>query len=232
MALTQYELSRSFWDFAFENPDLVKPTHISIFFFAIEHCNRLGWKDKFGLPTSMVIEAIGINSYNTFRPHFDNLVKWGFIKVIESSKNQYSSNIVALSTGVSKSNKALDKALIKHSSKHLQSTCESIGSIDKPITINKEPIYTPEQTERFSFFNLWIMANAKRVSEMKEPFTIDQFIKLKEDFTNEQIQDYLTRMHNHSKLKNNISAYLTFRKWTAKDGVNKPASQPKKSVVI
>jgi len=148
MAVTQFELSRAFWDFTFENPEKVTPTHIAIFFFSVEHCNRLGWKDKFGLPTSMVLEAIGVKSYNTFKPCFNDLAEWGFIKVIEYSKNQYSSNIIALSIGVSKNNKALDKALAKHGTKHLQSTVQSTGSIDKQVTINKEQI-TIGEFERF-----------------------------------------------------------------------------------
>jgi hypothetical protein len=142
MALTQYDLSRSFWDFAFENPEKVKPTHIAIFFFAMEHCNRLGWKEKFGLPSSMVIEAIGLKSYNSYIKYLNDLAEWGAIKIIEYSKNQYSSNIISLSNALSKNVKALDKALVGHTSKHevkqLQSTSESKGSIDKPITI--EPI--------------------------------------------------------------------------------------------
>ena len=42
--LNVYDLSRNFWDFAFENPSKIKPTHCALYFFAIEHCNRLGWK--------------------------------------------------------------------------------------------------------------------------------------------------------------------------------------------
>jgi hypothetical protein len=136
MPLTQYELSRSYWDFAFENPEKVTPSHAAMFFFAIEHCNRLGWKDKFGLPTSMVLEAIGMKSYNSYKKYFDDLVLWGFIKVYEYSKNQYSSNIIALSSALSKNDKALVKAIVKHASKQSEST----GSIDKPITNNLKPI--------------------------------------------------------------------------------------------
>lgn len=136
--MTGYDLSRSFWDFAFENPDKVKPTHISIYFFAIEHCNRFGWKEKFKLPASMVLEAIGIKSYSVYKKAFDELADWGFIQVIEYSKNQYSANIIALKENSKASNKALDKALIKHASKHSESTLESTVSVIKQITINQE----------------------------------------------------------------------------------------------
>jgi hypothetical protein len=135
--MTMYELSRGFWDFAFENPEKIKPVHISIYFFSVEHCNRLGWKKKFGLPASMVIEAIGVKSYSVYKKAFDELVSFGFIEVVEYSKNQYSSNIIALKDSYKANCKALDKALTKHVSKHPQSTCESTDSIIKQLN-NKQ----------------------------------------------------------------------------------------------
>lgn len=32
-----FALSRYFWDFSFENTGKIKPIHVSIYFFAIEH---------------------------------------------------------------------------------------------------------------------------------------------------------------------------------------------------
>ena len=57
-----FKLTRDFWDFAFENPEKIKPNHCALFLFIVEHCNRLGWKEKFGLPTTMTKDAIGIRS--------------------------------------------------------------------------------------------------------------------------------------------------------------------------
>ncbi len=128
-----YDLMRTFWDWSFENPEKIKPNHSAVYFFVIEHCNRLGWKDKFGLPTTMVMEAVGIKSYNTYKKTLDDLVEWGFIMMIERSKNQYSSNIVALSNFDKAHNKALDKALMRHTTKQSESTQQSIDSIDKQI---------------------------------------------------------------------------------------------------
>ena len=138
--MTGYDLSRKWFDFCFENPEKIKPNHTSMYFFAIEHCNRLGWKIKFGFPTTMVIEAIGIKSYNTYINTLNDLIEFGFIKLIEKSKNQYSANIIALSNFNKASNKALDKALIKHTIKQSESTQQSIDSIIKQLTTNKEQL--------------------------------------------------------------------------------------------
>lgn len=139
MNLNGYDLSRNWFDFCFENPEKISPSHTALYFFAIEHCNRLGWKNKFGFPTTMAMEAIGIKSYNTYIKIFTDLLEFGFIKLIQKSTNQYSSNIIALSYFNKALDKALDKALIKHDIKHH----ESIDSIIKQLTnkqLNKEQV--------------------------------------------------------------------------------------------
>ena len=159
-----YELSRKFWDFAFENPDRIKPIHAAIYFFAIEHCNRLGWKEKFGLPSQMVMEAIGVKNWRTYSQGLNELIEFDFIKLIEKSTNQYSSNIIAIVNFTKADTKALDKALQKHGTKQGQ----SIVSINKQETNNKET-YIPEYSEFLAY----------AVSQV--PNVIQQEVKLKYD---------------------------------------------------
>ncbi len=139
--ITGYELSRNWFDFCFENPEKISPNHSAIYFFAIEHCNRLGWKEKFGFPTQMTMDAIGIKKHQTYIRYFTDLCEWGFIKLIQKSTNQYSSNIISLLSAIPKNGKALDKAFITHAAKQTepmrQSTGQSNSSIDKQQTINK-----------------------------------------------------------------------------------------------
>ena len=131
--MNSYELSRAWFDFTFDNPDKIKPIHVAIYFFAIEHCNRLGWKKKFGFPTSMVLEATGIKSYSSYKKHFDEIVVFGFFKVHEYSKNQFSSNVIELTLNVKASAKALDKALSNHLQKQSTKHSQSTVSIDKQL---------------------------------------------------------------------------------------------------
>lgn len=134
--LNGYQLSRIWFDWCFENPDRITPNHSALYFFCIEHCNRLGWKDKFGLPTTMAMEAIGIKNYRTYINTLNQLIEFGFIILVEKSKNQYSSNIVAIVNFTKALDKALDKAMLKHDTKQVQ----SIASINKPLTNNQEHI--------------------------------------------------------------------------------------------
>lgn len=133
-----FNISRAWFNFSFENPEKISPNHSALLFFAVEHCNRLGWKDKFGLPTTMAKEAIGIKSYTTYIKTLNDLVAWGFIIMIEKSKNQYSANIIALPDFDKALDKALDKAFVKHLSKQSESTYQSKMSIDNNNTIQQE----------------------------------------------------------------------------------------------
>jgi hypothetical protein len=194
-----FKLYRNFWDFAFENPEKIKPNHIAIFSFAIEHCNRLGWKKKFGLPSTMTMEAVGIKSYNTYITAFNELVEYGFIELIEKSKNQYSSNIIALSNNFKANDKALDKAFIKHTTKQdestIQSTGESISSINiqetnlpiNKITIEERKLKFADTLKPFletygkdllnDFFKYWTepnKSNTKFKQELEKTWSLER----------------------------------------------------------
>ena len=131
--MNSYELSRNFTDWCFDNPHKVKPIHYAIFYFSIEHCNRLGWKENFGFPSQMVMEAIGVKNWRTYSSGLNELAEFGFIKIIEKSQNQYSSNIIAIVNFTKAHTKPLDKALSNHHTNHSQTTV----SIDKQETIEQ-----------------------------------------------------------------------------------------------
>ena len=163
MELTSYDLSRKWFDWCFENPELISPNHSAIYFFAIEHCNRLGWKDKFGFPTQMAMDAIGIKKHGTYIKYFEDLCEWGFFKLVQKSKNQYSSNIISLVSALPKNGKALDKAIIKHAAKQTESNGQSNSSILKQETNKQETIRDAAKA-----------ATLKRISDFKEslyPYT-------------------------------------------------------------
>lgn len=156
--LDYYNLMRNFWDFAFENPEVIKPVHCALYAFAVEHCNRLGWKQKFGLPASMVLDAIGIKSYSVYKKTFDDLVDFGFIEVIQYSKNQHSSNVVALKENYKANYKAYDKANVKHVTKqltkHITTHLTKHGEYNNTnIPYTNIPINNVDEEEKNSIIN-------------------------------------------------------------------------------
>ena len=83
-----------------------------------------------------------------------------------------------------------------------------------------DPNPEPEKpkNENFEKFKQWIAENAPNVAKIKEPFTEEQFERIKRDFPLQLIQDTLVSMHNYRELlKKYVSANLTFRKWAKRD---------------
>lgn len=230
--LTQYELSRQFFDWAFENPHLVKPTHIAVYFFAMEHCNRLGWKEKFGLPTTMSMEAIGIKSYNTYKQSFDDLVEWGFFKVVQKATNQYSAVIIALSKFNKAHNKAYDKALTKHGTKHTtkhsESTQQSIDSIDKPITNN---IITnnniTENQKEILFTDFW-KAYQKAEGKIEAEKKWDKLTKQEKEAVMAHVPKYIQQTPD-KKFRKHASSYLNQK--TFLDEIESETEKPKTTFI-
>lgn len=143
--MNTYELSRNFFNWCFENTIKVRPIHGAIYFYALDQCNRFGWKDSFGFPTDRAMEALGIRNYRTYISALNDLEEFGFITMVERSKNQYTSNVIAIVKNTIAHTKALDKATQKHSAKQVQ----SIASIDKQV--NKETKNIPTFDEFLSF---------------------------------------------------------------------------------
>lgn len=147
--MNTYELSRGYFEWCFENPEKISPNHTAIYFFAIEHCNRMGWKTKFAMPTQMAMDALGIKNHQTYIRYFNDLVNWGFLKMIQKSTNQYSANIISINIAMPKNNKALGKAIYKHATKQDASNPQSKLPIDKhnnietlkQETINNIPVF-------------------------------------------------------------------------------------------
>ena len=93
--------------------------------------------------------------------------------MIEVSKNQYSSNIIAISKFNKAYNKALDNALIKHTSKQSESTRQSIDSID------------------IQEYNSTIIQDTNTQSD------IDSFIQLRKNIFNEYDTELKTKLSKY-----------------------------------
>lgn len=210
--LDYFKLMRNFWDFAFENPELIKPNHCALYAFTVEHCNRLGWKLKFGLPASMVLDAIGLKSYSVYKKTFDDLVEFGFIEVIQYSRNQHSSNIVALKENYKAHYKAYNKANVKHDrttiESTLQSALESTVSIDKPITsylLPDKTLKTEEEEIQNKIFN--VPKNEIFGKEILESQSWIETISMQNKITPEEVPKWIEDFNKKliSELDNKIS---------------------------
>jgi hypothetical protein len=206
-----YELSRNWWDWCFENPEKISPNHSAIFFFAIEHCNRLGWKSKFGFPTQMAMDAIGIKKHDTYIKYFNDIIEWGFFRLVQKSQNQYSANIISLHVAHPKNGLALGKAIRNHGGKqpggtgvgigesNAESNPESNRSIDKPITNNLKPI---------TYYRQFL--------HLKISFEENEELK-KLGYTQKEVDSIFDKIENYKKNTSYKSLFLTAKNWLEKE---------------
>jgi hypothetical protein len=106
---------------------------------------------------------------------------------------------------------------------------------DETNNINKEE----ECKQKFTAFQNWIKVKAENVGRMKKPFTQEEFMKLQAGFDSNYVSGLLVKMHNWKPLlTKNVSAYLTFLDWAARDrdsgrinGHTTPKSRPKEELL-
>lgn len=182
MARTQktgYDLTRQWFDFAFEKFEC-KAHHTALYLWIIELNNRLGWKETFGLPMQATMEGLSIGNKTTYSKTLRDIESWGFIKVVQEAKNQYQSCLVqicqyekepALST-------ALSSALNRHSDQH--STAIDTGiefstvTIDKPLNLETfKPLNDEEKEEE--------IPSSSSMQDLVDDFSERERKKLAED---------------------------------------------------
>jgi hypothetical protein len=144
-----YNLLRAWYNFKFDNPAKAKAIHSDMYCYLIDLWNRLGQKDEFGLPTSVTMEALGIGSYNTYKKTLNDLIEFGFIRLVVESKNQHQSKIVALSNIDKATDKPLDKA-------HIKATDKATDTINKQYNkrTNKQDVNVEVFIEWFNSMKL------------------------------------------------------------------------------
>ena len=184
-----YNLIRDWYNFKFENPSKVKAIHSDFYCYLIDRWNRLGQKNEFGLPTSVTMESLGIGSYNTYKKTLNDLIDFGFIKVVSESKNQHQSKVIALS----KNDKATDKALDEANNKAIYKATDTI--------IKQKNKETKELYRSFAHLSI----------------SIDEFKKLEIDYTKQQIDNALDSIENYKDNKKYKSLYLTCKNWLSKE---------------
>ena len=125
-----YELTSWWFSFMSENSDKVETKHTALYLYIVEMFNKRNWVETIGLPTDFTMGVLNMSSYKTYSNTLNDLIEFGFIKLVEKSKNQHTSNKVALVKNA--------KASSSHIPKQIESNDQSKLSITK--LLNKETI--------------------------------------------------------------------------------------------
>jgi len=204
-----YTLTKDWFDWCKENREKNNPTLSALYFWTIQKCNSLGWVEKFGLPTDEAMHVLGIGSYNTYKKNLLQLEEIGFIHIVELSKNQWTSNIIALSK--------FDKAMMKHLTKQVQSIEQSNDeALDKAGSKQVEYNKT-NKTNNTKKTNNTIKEDMY-IAFAHLSLSFSEFEKLKEmGYSKTAIDETIEKIENYRLNKNYKSLFITLKNWLKKD---------------
>ena len=212
-----FEYIKNFYRWAEENPEKVKPYHWAIYMVAVEKCNKLGWKEKFGLPTYHVLEITGISSRRTYYKGLNELVEFGFLKIIQKAKNQHHSAVISLVISQCKNDISEDTAEQQHDT--------DTALIER---LNKTSKYFIDIKNNKDFLKNLILENSELLDFLSAKNNVkDAEIKTK-------IDEFLTEKFSvgeNQNWKNEVEFLTHFRNWSLKKNSEKKLEiNPKKAL--
>lgn len=83
MRINGFEQIKAFYSWVFNNPDKVRPTHISLYLFLWNQGNRANWVEWFKCPYDLAMQGACIGSKSTYYKCLDDLQNY---KLIEYKK--------------------------------------------------------------------------------------------------------------------------------------------------
>lgn len=211
-----FEFIKNFYRWAEENPEKVKPYHWAIYMVAVEKCNQLGWKKKFGFPTYNTLEITGISSRRTYYKGLSQLVEFGFLKIVQKARNQHQSAVVSLVNCQSKNDISEASAVQQH-----DTDTAPILRLNKTIKDFKEYKNNKE------ILKIFISENSELLDFISSKTTLKDAEKEK------RIDDFLAEKFSsgeNQKWQNEIQFFTHFRNWFLKKNSDKKIeNNPKKA---
>jgi hypothetical protein len=222
--MNSYDLSRVWFDWAFENPDLVNTNDTALYMWLIEKNNRCGWSEKFSTTSTESMSACGFKTYPPYKKSFDKLVEYGFVLIVKKSINQFQTNVIALSKNNKATNKALDKASLKQPIKHIKSNRESTFDINKQT--NNETI-KPINNKYTSAKKIKI--EKLKFGEFENVLLTGEEFKISKEKYKEDLEPMIEKLSSYiqSSGKTYKSHYATFSSWVYNSIIEEKQKQQK-----
>lgn len=184
-----YQLTRQWFEWRFNNPGKLSSSHAELYFYIVDRWNYFNQKSEFGLPRLHTMEVLSIGSRNTYKKLFNDLIEYGFIKLIRESSNQYHhASIIALS----KFEQAPDTPLDTPTEQAIE---QAPDPIDKPINLGTK-----------EYIDIKPKAKKKKEKAQFVPPTI------------EQIQDYFNEKAYPLQLVEKVFNHYNDKQWHKSNG--------------
>ena len=89
-------LMRQWYDYVDSHPAEVCSKHTALYHWTIKRCQEAGWRRSIAMPTALAMNAMGVSRYETYKKTLHDLVRFGFIEVLQYSTNQHTDTLIAL----------------------------------------------------------------------------------------------------------------------------------------
>jgi hypothetical protein len=86
---------KAFYSWVFNNPDKIRPTHISLYLFLVNQNNRSMWVEWFKCPYDLAMQGACIGNKNTYYKCLDELVLFNLIEY-KKGINNYKAPLIKL----------------------------------------------------------------------------------------------------------------------------------------
>lgn len=90
-----FDQIKAFYSWVFNNPDKVRPTHISLYLFLWNQNNRSMWVEWFKCPYDLAMQGACIGNNKTYYNCLDQLQEWGLIEY-KRGLNNYKAPMIKL----------------------------------------------------------------------------------------------------------------------------------------
>ena len=183
-----FEQIKAFYSWVFNNPDKIRPTHISLYLFLLNQNNRSNWVEWFKCPYDLAMQGACIGNNGTYYKCLDELKLWNLIDY-QKGTNNFKAPLVKLF--VLYKNEHLPEQVTVPLPEHVseqqyvqltEQQCEQLPvHIYKLITNNIEPI-----SNNFEKFEKFVLSLSKNKTKFTPP-TLDEVKNyFKENGYNEQ----------------------------------------------
>ena len=221
MRINGFEQIKAFYSWVFNNPDKVRPTHISLYLFLWNQGNRANWVEWFKCPYDLAMQGACIGNKGTYYRCLDDLQTFELIKYKKGLNNYKAPQIHLIKLY---DNEQVTVPLSEQLTEQVSEPLTELltGNIYKLITSNYKLVNS--NLEKWINSSLDLIETYSITDIKKEVQTLTALMnvlninKLKlSNYFNEFSIQYLTDKFTHNEYKEKLTHFINYVKKQEKD---------------